>query len=60
MWEAMDCRDHALVRLTQQELWREAAMRRLAHQAGGSRRSRLGRLAARFSAARRAPEPATA
>jgi hypothetical protein len=49
MWETLDDRDQALVRLTQAEWFREAEMRRLAREARSSRRSMFARLAARLS-----------
>jgi hypothetical protein len=60
MWQALDCRDHALVRFAQRELWREAAQRRLALEARGPRPSALGRLTGRFGPARREADPRAA
>jgi hypothetical protein len=52
MWETLNERDQALVRLTQAEWFREAEMRRLARQVRSPRRSVLEALAARFSSRR--------
>jgi hypothetical protein len=48
MWETLDFRDKALVRLQVRELRREAAQRRLAREARGGRRSVLSLLADRL------------
>jgi len=52
MWETLDFRDKALVRLYVRELRQEAAMRRLARQARGPRRSVLSALTGRLRSAR--------
>jgi hypothetical protein len=52
MWDTLDFRDQALVRLTQRELWREAARERLARRVRTPRRSLLSALAARLGSRR--------
>jgi hypothetical protein len=52
MWETLDFRDKALVRLQVHELRQEAAMRRLARQVRGPRRSVLSMLADRLRSTR--------
>jgi hypothetical protein len=54
MWETLDFRDQTLVRITQRELWREAAMQRLARRVRAPRRSVFGVLAARLAGRRAA------
>jgi hypothetical protein len=48
MWEVLDFRDRSLVRFAQLELWREAAMERLAREVSAQRPSLLGGLAQRL------------
>jgi hypothetical protein len=54
MWEALDFRDHSLVRFAQRDLWREAAMRSLARKLREPRPSMCAQLRARFSLRREA------
>jgi hypothetical protein len=54
MWETLDIRDQALVRMTQRELWREAEMQRMARKLRTPRRSVFGVLAARLGTRRQA------
>jgi hypothetical protein len=52
MWEALDFRDHNLIRFAQRDLWREAAMRSLARKLREPRPSVRARLTARLGVRR--------